>query len=967
MILASRFADSFYRSVGHPRIRDGGRAILASTPAEAGRLARDPVIRGGARAILAALAIAFIGGLAPQVPVHAQEPAGQTAGAASGRTLPPLLRATKTTDPPRIDGILDDAAWSAVAPASGFVQMRPNSGRPATEETEVRILYSDDAVYIGARMHDRDPDRIISRLGRRDEDVAADAFYVAFDSYFDRRTAFAFGVSVAGTQYDELLYGDVRDDSSWDAVWQSATRTDESGWTAELRIPLSQLRFARPSGDENDGSGGNGLGSGPGSRGDPETEPAGSVWGINFWRQLPHSGETSSWSPIPADGGRFVSAFGTWRGIEGIRPRNNLEIRPYVRASATRAPLSSGNPFYSATDMSQTAGGDLKYGVTNNITLDLSVNPDFGQIEADPSVVNLSVFESFFPEKRPFFQEGADIFDFEIGAGDDDNESLFYSRRIGRAPQGSVRTQASHVDAPAATAILGAAKLSGKTASGWSIGFLDAVTSSQHARFATSDGAIGEQLVEPATNYAVGRLIKNFRDGETAIGLIATAANRRIGEESPVSFLAGSAYAGGLDFRHRFGGGNYQLSGHALGSLVSGSPGAIARLQRSSVRYFQRTDADHVELDPDRTSLFGTQFQFSVSRVGGGHWRYGVFGQSRSPGFEVNDLGFQQNADQNLGASWLSYEQYAPQGPFRRWGLNTSIWSGWTFGGERLFSGGNINGNFQLKNYWYGFMGFGQQLAGKSPTALRGGPSIYYPASWNGWAGLFTDSRRPIRLGAVINLGGEYGTETSRFSVSPRLTVRPVSHIELSLSPSFSWNNRDWQYVAQPRSAEGTHFVFGRLQQRTVSLTTRLDYSFTPNLSLQLYAQPFVSAGSYDQMMQVLDPRAPAFDDRFRAFGEDEIRRVEAGSSGGYLVDQNRDGQPDYLFRDPDFTVKSLRANLVLRWQYRPGSAVFVVWGRDQRSYANDGEFRFGRDLGDIASIPSTNIFMVKFDYWLGL
>ncbi|WP_419934018.1 DUF5916 domain-containing protein [Candidatus Palauibacter sp.] len=877
-------------------------------------------------------------------PLAAQDPANGVETHARAAAAP-ALHAVRAPTLPRIDGQLDDDAWNEAPIARDFVQFRPDPGRPASERTEVRVLYTDDAVYIGARMFDRDPGGIIRRLARRDEEVTTDAFHVAFDSYFDHRTAFRFSVSVAGVQSDWLLFSDTAEDPEWDAVWESATRTDASGWTAELRIPLSQLRFAR-SGEAGGAS----------------------TWGINFWREIARLEESSVWSPLPEDGSRIVSAFGTLRDLEGIEPRRNVELRPYVLSSATRAPGTEADPFHAATALHQTVGGDLKYGITDNLTLNLTLNPDFGQVEADPSVVNLTAFETFFPEKRPFFQEGADIFEFAVGAPDDENnESLFYSRRIGRSPRGSVTSPSEYRDVPDATRILGAAKLSGKTADGWSIGFLNALTSNERGRFSTRTGALGEQLVEPVTNYAVGRVIRDFRDGESAIGLIATATNRPVDGGGPVAFLVDAAYTGGVDFRHRFGGGNYEVNGHLLASAVMGSAEAIERIQRSSVHYFQRPDADHVGLDPSRTSLAGTVASLSFSKVGGGNWRYGLFTESRSPGLEINDLGFQQNADYRVGAAWVNYEQFRPRGPFRRWGVNSAVWSGWTFGGERQFTGGNVNGNFQLKNFWRGFFGFNHEGSGLATTALRGGPALLQPAQWNTWAGTFTDSRKPVQLGAVVNLGGEYRTGTFRRGVSPQVTIQPSSRFQLSLGPHFSRNDSDWQYVAQRRSAAGTHYVFARLSQQTVSLTTRLNYTFTPNLSLQLYAQPFVGAGSYDRWMEVDDSRAPRFSDRFRIYEESEIRRVEGNGFGLYQIDSDRDGTADYSFGDPDFNLKSLRSNLVLRWQYRPGSTLFLVWSRDQQSFLNDGSFAFRRDVADIARIPSTDVFLIKFEHWLGL
>ncbi len=854
----------------------------------------------------------------------------------------PQLTAVRAVQALDIDGRLDDPAWLTASVAGEFVQYQPSPGDPATEQTEVRVLYTDEAIFVGARMHDRTPDGIIRRLNRRDERGTTDVFFVAVDSYFDRRTAFAFEVSVAGVQRDWVFFSDTQEDVDWNAVWESAVQTDEAGWTAEIRIPLSQLRFAEiPSGGE------------------------GAIWGLNFGRHIARLGEWDTWAPIPEDGSRLVSAFGTLRNITGIRPLKRVEARPYALASAVRAPGSARDPFYAPTDYRHAMGLDLKYGLTNNITLDVTVNPDFGQVEADPAVVNLTAFETFFPEKRPFFQEGADIFQFRIGGGDDNNENLFYSRRIGRRPQGYLQAPHEYADVPDQSRILGAAKVSGKTSDGWSIGFLDAVTRGETGRFVAASGVPGEQRVEPLTNYATGRVIRDFRGGESALGFIGTATNRSIDADGPLTHLPGSAYAGGFDFRHRFGGGNYQVRGHVLGSHVQGDPVAIERLQRMPSRYFQRPDADHTRLDPARTSLSGTAASLTFQKLGGGHWRYGLFADARSPGFEVNDLGFFRDADMALGAAWLGYQQFRPQGPFRRWGANANTWSGWNFAGDRLFRGGNVNANFQLNNFWGGYGGFGLEGSGLSPTALRGGPALYYPDSYNGWMGMFSDQRLPIQVGINANFGGEYGTGSNNFSIGPRLSLQPSTQLQLSLQPRVSWNNRASQYVSQFTANGEPHYIFGRLSQRTVSLTTRMNYVLDSKLSVQVYLQPFVSAGEYDRLMEVSDPRAAVFDKRFREFGDDELTLLEAGEFSAWEVDLDADGTRDGLFANPDFNVKSLRSNVVLRWEYRPGSAVFVVWSRDQSSFANDGRFDFRQDLGDVFGLTSTNVFLVKLQYWL--
>ena len=908
--------------------------------------------RVGAGALLA-LGFLIFGGPDAGAQTPAQETVGRTDGGGSpgaashaARTAPgvraeaPTVQALRaTTAIPEVDGYLDDPVWQLAEVARDFVQYSPSPGDAPSQATEVRILYTDDAVYVAARMFDTAPDSIISRLARRDQPTVTDMLLVAFDSYLDRRTAFVFGVSVAGVQRDLLVYDDVRQDDSWNAVWDVKTRVDELGWTAEYRIPLSQLRFSRPSEDG-----------------------TGTVWGVNFQREIARLDETSLWSPRPADGSRVVSAFGNLVGLDGIVPSRNLELRPYLLTQAMRAPGEAENPFFRSTAVKGSLGGDLRYGITNSITLNATINPDFGQVEADPAVVNLGAFETFFPEKRPFFLEGADIFRFGIGLGDQEREQLFYSRRLGRRPQGFVPRDAVYADFPEATTILGAAKVSGKTSGGWSLGFLDALTGEASVPYQDASGDFLSSEVEPLTNYAVGRAIKNFRGGETAVGGIFTATNRSVDAEGPLFFLPSAAYSGGLDFRHRFGNGDYQLNGYLLGSHVRGNPDALAGLQLSSTHYFQRPDASHVEFDPARTSLTGTAASLEFGKTGGGKWRWGVIGNARSPGFDVNAIGFQQRADRAVAVAWTSYDQYEQKGSLRNWSMSLNGWSGWSFGGERIVTGWNANGNFQLTNFWGGYAGFGTQLPALSPTALRGGPGLSTPPSYNSWFGFFSDSRKPVRVGLNANFGGEWGTGSDRFSLSPNVTVQPSSRVQFSIRPRVSWSMDSWQYVTTRPTEASVHYVHGRIDRQTVAFTTRLNYTFSPRLSLQLYAEPFVSAGSYDAFKEVDDPRASAFDSRFHTYAADEISRVE----GGYEVDTTGDGEANFSFGNPDFNVKSLRSNLVFRWEYRPGSTIFLVWSQDRGDFASDGSFSFGRDFGDLFGAPSTNIFLIKVEHWLG-
>ncbi len=876
---------------------------------------------------VAALALAF-----PAGPAAAQQAAGSGNGSSSATTSSlPRLQAVKVRgEQPSIDGSLEDAAWEQAPLATDFVQLQPEEGAEPSEPTEARVLYGPNALYVAVRAWDSAPDSIAAQLTRRDQDSYSDRIHVVIDSYFDRRTAFHFAVNPKGVKTDIYRYDDTREDASWDAVWEVETSIDDHGWTAEFRIPYSQLRFE-----------------------DTDVQS----WGINFAREIARHDELSTWSPLSQKDDRIVSRFGVLEGLENLESPNRLEVEPYTMARVKRGPGNPANPFYERTEEFGTVGADVKYGITSDLTLNLTLNPDFGQVEADPARVNLSAFETFLPEKRPFFLEGKNIFDFGIGIGDGDgaNESLFYSRRVGRQPQGRADARGGFKDVPDNTTILGAWKLSGKTSSGWSVGALHAMTGEETARIVTGDGTRMSEAVEPLTNYSVGRLQKDFRDGLSAVGVIATATNRDAAVADELG-LRRSAYTGGLDVRHRFGGGDkYQISGNVLGSHVQGTAEAIARTQRSSARYFQRPDADHVSYDPTRTELSGWSASLQGGKSGGGNLRAMGFFQARSPGFEVNDVGFMRNADFWGTGAFLGWHVTEPGDHFRRWNVNVNGWRVSTFGGEAMERGGNVNGSFQLKNLWSGHAGVNRTLSSRSTTMLRGGPSIRTEGRWNGWAGLNTDSRKEVRLGLNTNGSVTPTNDSWSYNLSPNVRWRPSGRMNLSLSPFVRWNVDDNQWIGRVE-ADGPRYVFGRLDQTTAGLTARMDLAFTPTLSLQLYAQPFVSAGSYDEFKQVADPDAEAYGERWAGV---DARAVE----GRYAADLNGDGSEE-TFRDPDFNVKQFRSNAVLRWQYRPGSTLFLVWSQARDHFEPTGRFRMGDDVGDLFGVHPENVLMLKVTYW---
>ncbi|MCG6987841.1 MAG: carbohydrate binding family 9 domain-containing protein [Gemmatimonadetes bacterium] len=915
--------------------------VVGQTPASDGR---EHIIHAKPGRLLAAAML--IGTLWP-VGVAAQR--AQTAENGSTGVSSDAARYTVRAEPLRsaiitIDGKLDEPIWATADSAVGFIQFRPHPDTPGSERSVARVLYDGDAIYVGARMYDDHPDSIVARLMRRDDKGFSDWFAVGLDSYHDHRTSFTFFVNPRGVRYDEIIFDDTQEDGNWDAVWEAAARVDSLGWTAEIRIPLSQLRYA-----DSDST---------------------SSWGIDFYREIARRGEEELWAPLDPDQAHIVSTYGTLTGLGRLPVPSRIEVAPYAVTRLERLHAEPADPFWARNRITGDAGADVKYGLTPNLTLTATINPDFGQVEADPSVVNLTAYETFFPEKRPFFQEGSNIFRFGIGVGDGDmgNEQLFYSRRIGRAPHEGLPDSASYGNAPEGTTILGAGKVSGKTASGWSVGLMDAVTARETAPFVTDAGTHHSMVVEPMTNYAVGRLIKDFRHGQSAVGGIVTSTSREL-HGTGITDLASSAVAGGLNGRHQWANGNWQLTGWLLGSRVAGDPAAIATVQTSPVHYFQRPDAPRLGLDSARTSLQGFATQVQLAKTGGGHWIGGTILHAISPGFEVNDLGFQTQSDLFMQVGFLGYRMNKAGKRFRQWSLNASGWRGTTFGEELVSLGTSFNGYAELLDYWSVSGGGEYDGATLSTGALRGGPALRRQPGLHYWGGVHSDGRKSLVGGLSVSATSARGAPSSRLSLSPSLSWRPTSAAEVTVEPSVSWNRDAAQYVAQDDFAGTTHYYFGHLRQTTVALTTRVNYTVSPTLSFQLYAEPFVSAGRYSGFEEVTRPHARSFADRFHTLTPGEIRY----DAGAEVYRVAVDGTPDAAaFDKPDFNFKQLRSVAVLRWEYRPGSTLFLVWTQSRTGSDSTGTFRFGRDFGRLLGfdgpdgVPGDNVFLVKVSYWLG-
>jgi hypothetical protein len=858
--------------------------------------------------------------------LHSQERVSAESTATGMRAL----RGAKGLAAPRVDGHLDDPVWASAPLATDFTQNYPQGGVPASRRTEARVIFVGDALYVAIRAFDS-PDSIVAPLMRRDSRGNTDMLQVLIDAFHDRRTAFEFGVTPAGVKFDGYHYDDIQLDDSWDAVWDVAVARDSLGWTAEFRIPLSQLRYAVA----------------------PD-RPA--TWGINFYRNISRRQEWSSWAPVRTGEQREVSQFGELTDMDFLRPSQRREITPYVSTSMTRSPGDRANPLFKPTAFEKSGGFDAKLGLNGGLTLDLTLHPDFGQVEADPSEVNISGFETTFQERRPFFVENGGLFQLSIYESPD--EVLFYPRRIGRAPEISADSTASYAREPQQTTILGAAKLSGKTSSGLSVGLLEAVTRAEFADVVDSDGVRSRQLVEPTTSYTVARVQKDLRAGKTAVGGMVTATNR-FDMDTAASELHDAAYAAGLDFRHRFGGENgstYEIFGALFASSVHGAPHAIAETERSSTHYFQRPDADHITYDTTQTSLMGYGARLQIDR-GTGRLRYGNAFYTRTPGFDVNDLGIQKVADWSEDFVWLGTTQMTPGPIFNNWSIYTNTWSWWTYGGERTFSQLNVDLQGELRNFWGSFLRLGRRLPAHT-LRLRGGPLFNEDGAWVAFGSFYSPQQSALRVNGSYSVLKSDIPGTQSISFSPTLVWQPWSSATLSLGPSISKEKTDIFYVAQAGSDASPHYILGALNRTTTSLTSRLDLAFSPALTLQLYAQPFLSAGTYSDFKEVTAPRAAKYGDRFG--------RISARLADGvYSADTNGDGTPDISFDDPAFNVKDFRSNAIVRWEYGPGSTLFLVWSQGRHSDADTAPFRLSRDAGDLFRTVPENVLLLKMTRWL--
>ena len=814
---------------------------------------------------------------------------------------------------PAIDGSDADAVWQRAPKYSAFRQFEPKVDVDPSFRTEFRAAYDEKNLYVFVRMFDPHPDSIMRALSRRDVRGPSDQIKVLIDSYNDRRSGFEFAVNPDGVKRDYSMSNDGNEDESWNGIWDVATRVDAEGWTAEFRIPLSQLRYTR----------------------------ATNTFGFGIWRDIERYRERSSWPLWHPQVSGVSSQLGRLEGLAGLSTERRVEATPYVVTKNVQRALPTVG-----YDRSQQIelGGDMKIGLTPNITLDATINPDFGQVESDPSVVNLTAFETFLYERRPFFVEGTGLYQFALNCyivvDCSTNEGLFYSRRIGRTP--ALRNDYGDETTPIATTIAAATKLTGRTRSGLSFGVLDAVTPEVNGT--------QRRTVEPLTNYGVLRAQQDFRNGDADISVIGTAVNRTLDEwTDPVMHRA--AYTTGATFRNRFSNRRYELAGQFAATHVVGSREAILRTQQSSTHYYQQP-GDDLEVDPDRTSLSGYTAQLKLGKYSGGITRFETSVIRTSAGFEPNDLGYLQRADRMDWSTWAALSWRQARGIYRWAQLNGNHWETWNTSGTRLQNALNFNGHMGLNNL--GFLNNWDVHLGATVDRLtesfcdhctRGGPVLRGSRGFYPWGGFNSDSRKTVSGGFWFNLwySDEGKTHGKRFD--PYLSFRLSPQFRLNVGTGFSRDNNHTQWFDNFTDLAGTHYTFGHLEQRTTSMNVRLDYTMTRNLSLELFAQPFVSTGVYSDFREVSGtPDADSYDARFQPYTP-----------------------PASSIPDQQFKVAALITNSVMRWEYRPGSTLFVVWQHGRSGPGPNDTFRqsWTRDYRELFDVHPDNTFLVKVAYWL--
>jgi len=833
------------------------------------------------------------------------------------------------TDKPVIDGILDDECWKKGTWAGDYHQFIPNEGAKPTYPTELNIQYDDKNLYIAFRAYDGEPDKIVRMAGVRDE-IVGDMVGITFDSYRDYRTGFEFTLTAWGQKVDLVLFNPSNWDFNWNAVWKGKTGLEDSAWVAELEVPLSQLRYSNA-----------------------EEQ----VWGMHTWRWISRISEESNWERQSKIGPGMLYNFGELKGISGLKKSRRLEIMPFVLGDLKTMKEVPGNPF---TKNGKAWGGniglDAKIGVSSNFTIDLTVNPDFGQVESDPSVMNLSAFETFYEEKRPFFLEGLTIFDYKF-----DDQSLFYSRRIGHAPSLSIdQDDTTFVKSPDKTAILSAIKFSGTTSKGLSVGLIQSLTANQMAHLSDPAGNRSTRQVEPLTNYMVARVQKGYNAGNTVVGGMLTSANRFINDPS-LEFLSRDAYTGGLDLLHHWKDKEFYADARLIGSYVNGTTEAIRALQESSARYYQRPGVNYLHYDTTQTNLSGFGGKLKVGKGSKGFWRYSTGATWLSPGLELNDLGYLRSADEINQENVVSYLINQPVSVFHTYEISLEQFNTWNFNGTYLGSGGHLSFSSEFKNNW----SFSTNLILHSKQVdtriLRGGPDMIVPGSVAAFGRVRTDASKKIIAQFSYQHESKGNKSASSYQLSPGISVRPFQALKLGITADYSDNRDNFQYVAARDYLTENKYILGRIEQKTLGLTFRVDLNISPEFSVQYYGSPFVSRGTYSDFKVVTNPGAESINDRFHFLFSQEV------ANSYNLQDVTDITSPVYSIANPDFNFHEFRSNLVAKWEYRLGSFIYFVWSSERTGSTSSSGASFSDSYKELQNVFPNNIFLIKLNYWFTL
>ena len=759
----------------------------------------------------------------------------------------------------RCDAWLDEEDWLTAPVLDSFTQRLPNEGYSATQRTELRFVYNEKALFIAVKSYDSEPDKILTPIGRRDQWIMEESDWVqiAIDSNHDRRTAYSFFITAGGSVVDGVYYNDDQFTSTWDGVWKAETRITSTGWLAEVCIPFYNFQYT----------------------------PADSVWGLQVGRYISQNKESVFLFPFGVHEEGFVSRFGNIVGIRTPLTKGSIEFLPHVTGRSVVSSETSSTS--NQQDLLGNLGADLRISATSNFILYASANPDFGQVESDPAVLNLTVFETFFEERRPFFSKDAQIFDTPI--------SLFYSRRIGRRPDlFPTPSEAQVIDRPDFTNIIEATKITGRTPSGTSLGLLQALASDEYARISyPTDARPHKHLIEPRTHYTVARLKHDVLKRNSHIGGLFTAVNRSRGS---------NAYTAATDWKLNWSDNMWRLTGQFAASHI-------------------------------RNGETGAAINVGFTKQGGS-LEAGVTYESLSPHFEANDLGFIRRGNLHRIGPWVAVRGYRPLGFLRRRSIELESDFHWNY--ERLWLEKKIaiHGRVETNRYWWLEAGHSLSFPAYDDLETRGGPPILQPRVSTFWTNVNTDNQRPIVAETSFSLERNTSGSHSR-SVSVDARWRVNDHLSIRTGPNLLWEYKDAQWLSNLKdyTGDGTdHIVYGELTTRVVEWTTRFDLLVTPKTSLQLFMQPFVATGDYGMLKELVSPDSYHF-----------------APFKGRLA-------------NPDFRQRSMRSNLVFRWEYSPGSVMFLVWSQSRSASYGSANLRASDVLRSFTD-PGDNIWLAKLYY----